>query len=224
MTELAKRRRALIAGAGKGVPISTLQPGSVVQVKENGTLVPFIYLGLNAEQKALILRKNCYTSKTRFGSTPVYNGSEIDNRLVNTYRPQYTNLLAYLSPSTINYVVYDKSYAYSLTTITRDIFAPSYYELTGTGPETGYNILPVLKTYKATANDNTARLSDVAYWTRSMFSNSSYPDRVNIVDQYGRCLRNSYFKPPSDANTGTRPILSLQPSTPVNQDMIVGEM
>ena len=224
MTELAKRRRAIMAGAGKGAPISTLQPGIEIQVRENGVLVPFIYLGLNAEQKALILRKNCYASKARFGSSPIYNGSEIDNRLVNTYRPQYTNLIAYLSASTINYVTYDASFVQSLTTVTRDIYIPSYYELTGVGPETGYNILPVLKTYNATTNDNTARLSNAAYWTRSMFASSSYDNRVNIVDQYGRCLRTSYFKAPTDKNTGTRPILSLQPSTPVNQDMIVGEM
>jgi len=219
MNELMRRRRPLMVTADAGVPITSLTPGVAVYATESGTIVPFIYLGLNSSDNACIMRAFCLTNQIQFNTAaakPEYSGSNLDNWLRNTIRTKYTRLQKFMTKSAITYGTYDNSHVESVVTIERDIYVPSFYEVTGSGIEGGANYLPVLKTYKNTTNNNTARnANNTSYWLRSEFSSSSYSNRVNIVEASGNCTRNQSFQPSNSVSPKARPIISLLATTPI---------
>ena len=216
---LSRRRVLLVAGARKSHLITVLTPGDPVYVTESGALVPFIYLGLNTSGNVVVMRAFCLPDQVQFntvGNKPEYSGSNLDKWLLNTVRQRYPLLRRYMAESSITNSVYDDSFVESVVTINRDIYVPSFYEVTGSGKEGGINYLPVLKTYKNTSSNNSARnANNTPYWLRSEFSSGSYPSRINIVEGSGACTRNQSFQPSNSVSPKARPIISLLQSTPI---------
>jgi hypothetical protein len=226
---LLARRRAMMELLRKGDPISTLAAGSKVYVMESGVLTEFVYLGINKSGNAVLMRSFPYNNQLPFNTTiqtPEYSASNVDGWLINTAKPKFTALSRYFRSSSITYSTYNSSHVESITTISRDIYIPSFYEMTGSGNEGGDNYLPALKTYKNTTNNNTARaVNNTAYWLRSEFSSSSYPNRVNNVEMSGNCVKTSSFSQSNATGPRVRPILSISAETPMrlaNDIIVVG--
>ena len=224
------RRRALmsVGGSPSSEVISSLTQGQTVKILENGTFVEFVYIGLNSDGNAVVMRGTHLTNQRNFNSSaaqPEYQNSNLDVWLLNTVLPYYTGLQSYFVDSNITYANYDDSYAETILTIQRKIYVPSYYEVTGSGNEGGLNFLPALRTYKDTTTDNTARSTGTMYWTRTEFSSSNYPNRVIVVANNGACTRTSNFQASNSTSPKARPVLSLSPNTPITHsgnDIVVG--
>lgn len=147
---LMDRRRALI-GAGKvapGVPLDTLTPGTGVKLAESGTLKQWIYLGLDIDGNARLLRDRLYGNARRMASSNTllnYDGTELDNWLTSTFRD--------FLPLTIQsaLVPTSRKYAYNnganTNTIMRAISVLTVSELGNSGAGGATNFLDALKTY-----------------------------------------------------------------------------
>ena len=230
MTEPMRRRRALMAqGSGSPiVPVSTLTAGDTVKVTESGSLVDFVYIGINNDGNALLLRGTNLTTQKQFNSTagkPEYSGCTIDTWLKNTVKGYYTGLTSYFRNSNITYATYNDAFAETINTIQRDIYIPSAFEVTGSGNEGGTEFLPALKIFKNTTAANTARATGSVQWLRTEYSASSYPNRVRVIAANGSCTASVDFTQSSATNPRVRPVLSIDANTPIVNDggnIIVG--
>ena len=99
-TSYAKKQgKTLVAGTkmsipfSSGIPLSTVTPGGILMLNENGSPVPFYICkhdyesGLNGAGRTLLVRKDCY-DKRQWHSSGVnaYASSAIDSWLNSTYK------------------------------------------------------------------------------------------------------------------------------------------
>lgn len=223
MTEILRRRRIMMAKKS-GQLISSLAAGDVVKINENGSYVDFVFIGINTQNHAIVLRATNLTTQIAFNaqaSKPEYANSQIDQWLQNTVLPYYSTISNYIVANNITYANYDDSFVESIVTISRKIYIPSYYEMGAGGNEGGMNFLPALKTYKDTTNENTARSTGANLWLRTELSYSGTENRVRIVSNTGAFN----YQQSNSTSPKARPVLSLSAKTPtstVGADIYIG--
>lgn len=75
----------------KGIPLSTITPGAILYLNENGSPVPFYVCkhdyesGLNGAGRTLLVRKDCYDKRIFDSSSKIFAGSSIDTWLNGTW-------------------------------------------------------------------------------------------------------------------------------------------
>lgn len=196
--------------------------GEVVYINEtvNGTTsyIPYLFLGVNEFNRAIVLRCNASTQKRMHSSNVAhYDGCEADLWLEN----ESTGFLSRFDAATRNALmstsikVMDENDFSQITEIARRCFILSYteYGFTNTGAE-GPSYLDVFKTWKGTDNANTARIvtndsgSAVNAWLRSPGGASQFRYCINSGSAYSNYAAN--------AGNWLRPALSFDPSTLVS--------
>ena len=99
-TSYAKKQgKVLVAGTkmsipfSSGIPLSTVTPGGILMLNENGSPVPFYICkhdyesGLNGAGRSLLVRKDCYDNRPWHSSNVnAYASSAIDSWLNSTYK------------------------------------------------------------------------------------------------------------------------------------------
>ena len=92
-----KAGKTLIGGTAftvpfsKGIPLSTITPGAILYLNENGSPVPFYVCkhdyesGLNGAGRTLLVRKDCYDKRIFDSSSKIFAGSSIDTWLNGTW-------------------------------------------------------------------------------------------------------------------------------------------
>ena len=220
--------------------LADLTAGTLVYVDEtDGGVtqhVPFIYLGLDENDHARLLRKYATTgTNMRSGSSTSggdidYDGCPIDTFMTTTYMNRLDAATqAALVDTDIKYIKvnYVTSPAHELMTIQRKIFALSRTELGETAQDAGsegQSYLDALKAHYETTTDTVARrtkgnatsTSYSAYWTRSPYQSTSnaYFGRYGyLVGTYGY-MQYQYVT----YSSGNRPALSLLKATPVSDE------
>ena len=109
MNKLAKRRRALMAGSGSNsFSISKLEEGTGLYLSENNTNVLYVYLGLDVNGNARLIRERLLGSARRMDSSKDhldYDGTELDIWLSNTF-PEFltAKVRAALTNSSRSYI------------------------------------------------------------------------------------------------------------------------
>lgn len=189
--------------------------GSIVKLKENGSLVEFYVAkhdyenGLNGSGRTLVVRKDCYDSRQWHSSNVnAYASSAIDTWLNGTY----LNLL----DSAIRGVIGKTKFYYTpgngnttVTTLERAVFLLSVTEL---GKSASYakvegTALPIASTLAIAYLNGSA----VVQWTRSPDTNNAYGAcyLYSDGDVYGNYCSGSF---------GSRPAFTLPSSLSVSDD------
>jgi hypothetical protein len=215
MTELMRRRRALMAaqgGADQSLKIGDLETASEVKLGSTSTVI-YIYCG-KLGGNALLLRKNCISGsnvKFRTSGNPDYEGSNLDTYLLNTIYPTYSDLAkSKMVDTTITITVGDGA-ATSTKNISRKIFAPTDSQMGNSG-----SITTVLKKYFNTTGSNASRVATDdggtarGYWS----SGAATATNVRVITSTGSSSSGgvnvtSYY---------VRPCLTLDPNAKVALD------
>ena len=205
--------------------LSQLTAGTVIHFNTSFTGTDadttFIVMGTSEQGNSVLLMPELVIAQKRMHSSNVaeYNGCEMDTYLsaeTDGFRSAYLSsaLQACLVPTQIKCYSIDND---TTITIARDIFIPSYTELGWTSDhDEGASLLPALKTFKDTTNDNTARIanntagSSCVWWMRSASSAAQF----RFVFNDGVAV--SYSA--SGAGSWLRPLLSVAPATLVSDE------
>ena len=199
--------------------ISDLELGTEITLQESG--VDTSYILIRKDSYGCVLLRTLCAGNRRMNptNTAVYEGSEMDNYLVNEgtgflsrFDSDTIATLASRSISTYNYG--DTEYR----SISRKCYLLSYGELYRSTPsanEPDTSVLPALMIFKETSDPSTARISSidghnaVYWWLRSPYSGASF---CNVI-RNGNGLDNSAL------NTGNalRPALNVAPATVVSE-------
>lgn len=202
------RRRVLIAAQKEEqtAHLSDLENGTGVKI---GNSMFIIVSGSSARyllRDALLNKRAFFTTIT---ANVDYEGSNVDNYLVNTFIPAFsTKIRSYMVDANISCVVNNNG-TESTKTIVRKAFLPSYSALNGNSWKTS------LKTYYGVTNDNTASVSKYSgdaktYWLRDAYTGST--ERARSVSSSGAL---SYGK--VNAQYYTRPCICMSNDTPVKE-------
>lgn len=151
--------------------------GSIIKLKENGTLVDFYVAkhdyesGLNGSGRTLVVRKDCYDNRVwDSGNVNAYAGSDIDTWFNGTYKNMLDATIRSLIGTTkIRYTPGNGNN--TVGTLERSIFAMSLTEL---GESHSYanvegSALPIASTLKIAYLNGNANTQ----WTRSPHTNST---------------------------------------------------
>lgn len=152
--------------------------GSIIKLKENGTLVDFYVAkhdyesGLNGSGRTLVVRKDCYDNRVwDSGNVNAYAGSDIDTWFNGTYKNMLDATIRSLIGTTkIRYTPGNGNN--TVGTLERSIFALSLTEL---GESHSYanvegSALPIASTLKIAYLNGNANTQ----WTRSPYSGNTY--------------------------------------------------
>lgn len=205
--------------------LSQLTAGTVIHFNTSFTGTDadttFIVMGASEQGNSVLLMPELVVAQKRMHATNVaeYNGCEMDTYLsagTDGFRSAYfsASLQACLVPTQIKCYSLEND---TTITIARDIFIPSYTEMGWASDyDEGASLLPALKTYKNTTNDNTARIANNTagtacyWWMRSAGSAAQF--RVVYGDGYAGS---------GDASSSVwwfRPLLSVAGATLVSDD------
>lgn len=151
--------------------------GSIIKLKENGTLVDFYVAkhdyesGLNGSGRTLVVRKDCYDNRVwDSGNVNAYAGSDIDTWFNGTYKNMLDATIRSLIGTTkIRYTPGNGNN--TVGTLERSIFALSLTEL---GESHSYanvegSALPIASTLKIAYLNGNANTQ----WTRSPYTNGT---------------------------------------------------
>lgn len=155
--------------------LGTKAEGSIVKIKENGSLVDFYVAqhnyesGLNGSGRTLLVRKDCYDNRLwEDGQVNAYDGSDIDSWFNSAYKNSLdANIRSAIGATTIYYTPGNGNY--SVTTLERSVFALSVTELgksNGNANVEG-SVLPIASTLEIAHLNGRANNQ----WTRSPFRN-----------------------------------------------------
>lgn len=152
--------------------------GSIIKLKENGTLVDFYVAkhdyesGLNGSGRTLVVRKDCYDNRVwDSGNVNAYAGSDIDTWFNGTYKNMLDATIRSLIGTTkIRYTPGNGNN--TVGTLERSIFALSLTEL---GESHSYanvegSALPIASTLKIAYLNGNANTQ----WTRSPYTYNTY--------------------------------------------------
>lgn len=189
--------------------------GSIIKIKENGTLVDFYVAkhdyesGLNGTGRTLVVRKDCFdTRQWHTSNVNAYASSAIDAWLNGTYKAMLDADIRGVLGTTKFYYTPGNGTT-SVTTLQRAVFLLSVTEL---GKTTSYantegSALPIASTLQIAYKDGSA----VVQWTRSPNTNSTnsayYLSTLGGVNNYS-CSRTS----------GSRPAFTLPSNLSVSDD------
>ena len=188
--------------------------GSIIKLKESGTLVEFYVAkhdyenGLNGNGRTLIVRKDCYDMRAFSNSNNAYANSSLDSWLCNTYLKLLdADIQAAIGTTKFYYTPGNGNT--TVTTLQRAVFQLSLTELgkTASYANTEGSALPIASTLQIAYMNGSA----VTQWTRSPYANST--DGVFCLhadgNVYGSNYRNSY---------GSRPAFTLPSTLSVSDD------
>jgi hypothetical protein len=189
--------------------------GSIVYLKENGTLVPFYVAkqdyesSINGSGRVLLVRKDCYdTRQWHTSNVNAYATSAIDTWLNGTYKALFDADIQ-TAMSTTKFYYTPGNGTTSVTTLQRSVFLLSVTELgkTASYANTEGTALSIASTLQIAYKDGSA----VVQWTRSPYTSSTgsaYCLGANGGVDYGYCTR-AY---------GSRPAFTLPSSLSVSDD------
>lgn len=152
--------------------------GSIIKIKENGTLVDFYVAkhdyesGLNGTGRTLVVRKDCFdTRQWHTSNVNAYASSAIDAWLNGTYKAMLDADIRGVLGTTKFYYTPGNGTT-SVTTLQRAVFLLSVTELgkTASYANTEGSALPIASTLQIAYKDGSA----VVQWTRSPLTYSTY--------------------------------------------------
>lgn len=189
--------------------------GSIIKIKENGTLVDFYVAkhdyesGLNGTGRTLVVRKDCFdTRQWHTSNVNAYASSAIDAWLNGTYKAMLDADIRGVLGTTKFYYTPGNGTT-SVTTLQRAVFLLSVTELgkTASYANTEGSALPIASTLQIAYKDGSA----VVQWTRSPHTSGAncayYLDTGGGVDYYGCSVTN-----------GSRPAFTLPSNLSVSDD------
>ena len=193
----------------RGTPLSDLDEGDIVKIKENGSPVEFYVAkhdyesGLNGTGRTLVVRKDCYDNHVwATDGENAYANSTIDSWFNSTYKNILaSNIRSLIDTTKIRYTPGTGNT--SVSTLERAIFALSLTELgqSHVYANTEGSALPIANTLKIAYQNGSA----TTQWTRSPFTtNINYVWCLNSVGYITNIICNS--------TSGSRPAFTL-PST-----------
>ncbi len=201
-----------------GTPLRDIAEGSVIKLKENGSLVEFYVAkhnyesGLNGSGRTLVVRKDCYQNMAAGSAT--WQSSSLRSWLNNNY----INMLDYDIRELIGTTQFyhtAKGRVTSVTTRSDAIFLLSATEY-GRSSSYGYinvegSTLPTASILRVAYLDGNA----VAHWTRSPSNQST--SVVAHINRYGSLNEFSSI----DSSCGVRPVFTLPDWILISDDMTV---
>lgn len=189
--------------------------GSIIKIKENGTLVDFYVAkhdyesGLNGTGRTLVVRKDCFdTRQWHTSNVNAYASSAIDAWLNGTYKAMLDADIRGVLGTTKFYYTPGNGTT-SVTTLQRAVFLLSVTELgkTASYANTEGSALPIASTLQIAYKDGSA----VVQWTRSPRTDGAncayYLITGGGVDYYGCSVTN-----------GSRPAFTLPSNLSVSDD------
>lgn len=189
--------------------------GSIIKIKENGTLVDFYVAkhdyesGLNGTGRTLVVRKDCFdTRQWHTSNVNAYASSAIDAWLNGTYKAMLDADIRGVLGTTKFYYTPGNGTT-SVTTLQRAVFLLSVTELgkTASYANTEGSALPIASTLQIAYKDGSA----VVQWTRS--PNTSYTYHACSLGTNGSVSYNGC----SDTG-GSRPAFTLPSNLSVSDD------
>lgn len=151
--------------------------GSIIKIKENGTLVDFYVAkhdyesGLNGTGRTLVVRKDCFdTRQWHTSNVNAYASSAIDAWLNGTYKAMLDADIRGVLGTTKFYYTPGNGTT-SVTTLQRAVFLLSVTELgkTASYANTEGSALPIASTLQIAYKDGSA----VVQWTRSPYTSNT---------------------------------------------------
>lgn len=198
-----------------GSPLSDFQEGTLIKIRENGTLVDF-YLAkhdyessLNGAGRTLVVRKDCYDNRVwDNGNVNAYASSDLDSWFNSTYKNMLdADIRSLIGTTKIRYTPGNGNW--TVGTLERAVFALSATELGQSAR--WFNVegsaLPIANTLKVAYLNGSANTQ----WTRSPVTyntnNAVFLDsNGNVNDKY--CY----------GSRGSRPAFTLPADLPVDPD------
>ena len=189
--------------------------GSIIKLKENGTLVDFYVAkhdyesGLNGAGRTLVVRKDTYDDRVwDNGNVNAYASSDLDSWFNSTYKNMLdADIRSLIGTTKIRYTPGNGNN--TVGTLERAVFALSLTELgqSHTYANTEGSALPIASTLRIAYRNG----SPTTQWTRSPYTSSTYHAwwlySSGVINYYG-----------CDNSGGSRPAFTLPSSLYVSDD------
>lgn len=207
--------------------LSAVTPGSIIKLKENGTLVDFYVAkhdyesSLNGAGRTLVVRKDCYDNRVwDNGNVNAYASSDLDSWFNSTYKNMLdADIRSLIGTTKIRYTPGNGNW--TVGTLERAVFALSATELGQSA--SWFNVegsaLPIANTLKVAYLNGSANTQ----WTRSPYTGDanlavylrSYGDVHYSLCNYSRGSRPAFTLPSSlyVSDDGTVSQIGPQPPT-----------
>ena len=198
-----------------GLPLSDFQEGTLIKIRENGTLVDFYVAkhdyesSLNGAGRTLVVRKDCYDNRVwDNGNVNAYASSDLDSWFNSTYKNMLdADIRSLIGTTKIRYTRGNGNW--TVGTLERAVFALSATELGQSA--SWFNVegsaLPIANTLKVAYLNGSANTQ----WTRSPYTDYTYRAVVLYSDGHvrdGIC----------NDSDGSRPAFTLPADLPVDPD------
>ena len=207
-----------LLGAGK--LLSTVTPGSIIKLKENGTLVDFYVAkhdyesSLNGAGRTLVVRKDTYDDRVwDSGNVNAYASSDLDSWFNSTYKNMLdADIRSLIGTTKIRYTPGNGNN--TVGTLERAVFALSATELgqSYTYANTEGSALPIASTLQVAHLNG----SPTTQWTRSPYTSST--NNAVVLDSNGGGGVNYCVY-----SFGSRPAFTLPSSLYVSDDGSVSQ-
>ena len=191
------RRRFLITtqATEPSLTVSDLELGTGVKFGNYVYIIVSYSTGYRILLRDTLLGARAYTATVN--TLVDYDGSDVDNYLVNTFATAFSSKLqSYMVSGNISYTVGNNGYT-SSKTIARKVYLPGYSALFNNN--TWKNSL---KTYYGVTSDNSCRIAKSggqarAYWTRDAATTAKYVQIVLVTGANGTAGMNAsnYVRP-----------------------------
>lgn len=188
--------------------------GSIIKLKESGTLVEFYVAkhdyenGLNGNGRTLIVRKDCYDMRAFSGSNNAYANSSLDSWLCNTYLKLLdADIQAAIGTTKFYYTPGNGNT--TVTTLQRAVFQLSLTELgkSASYANTEGSALPIASTLQIAYRNGSACVQ----WTRTPSTNNTYG--VYCLNTSGNVSYLNFYN-----SYGSRPAFTLPSTLSVSDD------
>lgn len=168
-------RRRMMINVSKGLPISDLSLGTLLRIADSDGgqgAANYEIADINnfVSGGVVLVRKNIH-SKSAFGSSTVYPGGTLDNKMTSIYKSLPEKLQSKIMDATFALVDRDS--------ITRKVFALTY-TMAGFGNNLGVVEGKALQHYNSNANRIKTYSGSAGYWWLSSRYNTSNPRLVTI--------------------------------------------
>ena len=199
----------------RGTPLSDLNEGDIVKIKENGSPVEFYVAkhdyesSLNGAGRTLVVRKDCYDNRVwDNGNVNAYASSDLDSWFNSTYKNMLdADIRSLIGTTKIRYTPGNGNW--NVSTLERSVFLLSLTELGESHiyANTEGSALPIASTLKIAYQNG----SPTYQWTRSPYmGNTSLAWRLVSDGNVG----NSYCT----STSGSRPAFTLPSTVLVDND------
>ena len=189
--------------------------GSIIKLKENGTLVDFYVAkhdyesSLNGAGRTLVVRKDTYDDRVwDSGNVNAYASSDLDSWFNSTYKNMLdADIRSLIGTTKIRYTPGNGNN--TVGTLERAVFALSLTELgqSHTYANTEGSALPIASTLRIAYRNGSA----TTQWTRS-------PDTGSTRNALWLDPNSDIYISPCNYSLGSRPVFTFPSTTPINPD------